>query len=123
MAEIAKDLSVSLLFDFYGALLTQKQCEVIDYYYNQDLSLAEIASLSNITRQGVRDSIKRAEKQLVEAEERLGLYKRFHEMQKKLEKINKLAWKTIADNKSSSNLPSIEAKQQKIIELTNEINT
>ena len=61
---MAKDLKISYLLDFYGDMLTQKLREVIDAYYNEDLSLAEIAQEWDITRQGVRDAIKRAEQQL-----------------------------------------------------------
>ena len=84
---MAKNLEISLLMDFYGEMLTEKQREVIDYYYNDDLSLGEIAANEGITRQGVRDSIKRAEFQLLEMEERLGLAKRFREIQGGLEQI------------------------------------
>ena len=70
---MAKDMNISLLFDFYGEILTEKQQDVIDYYYNDDLSLAEISEHLGITRQGVRDSIKRAEATLVDMEEKLGL--------------------------------------------------
>lgn len=56
---MAKDLSISYLLDFYGQMLTDKQREVTEFYYNDDLSLAEIADHCHITRQGVRDSIKR----------------------------------------------------------------
>ena len=68
-----KPLEMSLLFDFYGETLTEKQRELFDLYYNEDLSLAEIAEHAGITRQGVRDSIKRAEHALREMEEKLGL--------------------------------------------------
>ncbi len=74
---MSKNLEISLLLDFYGELLTEKQRDMVDYYYNDDLSLAEIAENEGITRQGVRDSIKRAEAQMLEMEERLGLSKRF----------------------------------------------
>ncbi len=60
---------------------------LIEYYYNDDLSLAEIADNEGITRQGVRDSIKRAEGQALELEERLGLAKRFQQVQTGLEQI------------------------------------
>ena len=73
--------------DLSGDLLTEKQQEVIEYYYNEDLSLAEIAEHSGITRQGVRDSIKRAEAQLRAFEEQLGLAARFHEIKEKLEDL------------------------------------
>lgn len=72
-----KPLEMSLLFDFYGETLTEKQRELFDLYYNEDLSLAEIAEHAGITRQGVRDSIKRAEHALREIEEKLGLVARY----------------------------------------------
>ena len=72
-----KPLEMSLLFDFYGETLTEKQRELFDLYYNEDLSLAEIAEHAGITRQGVRDSIKRAEHTLREMEEKLGLVARY----------------------------------------------
>ena len=77
---MGKNLEISLLLDFYGDMLTQKQRDMVDYYYNDDLSLAEIAENEGITRQGVRDSIKRAEAQMLEMEEKLGLSKRFAAM-------------------------------------------
>ena len=54
-----KKIEISMLWQIYGALLTEKQKEYIDYYYNEDLSLAEIAQNDGITRQGVRDIIKK----------------------------------------------------------------
>ena len=72
-----KPLEMSLLFDFYGETLTEKQRELFALYYNEDLSLAEIAEHAGITRQGVRDSIKRAEHALREMEEKLGLVARY----------------------------------------------
>lgn len=89
--KVAKDYRISLLLDFYGAMLTEKQRDVVELYYNEDLSLAEIAEHSRITRQGVRDSIKRAEVQLLDYESRLGLYARFEEMQKTLGEIIRLS--------------------------------
>ena len=74
-----KDLRIAILLDYYGGILTEKQREVIELYYNEDLSLAEIAEHEGITRQGVRDSIKRAEYQLLDFEEQLGLMKKFSE--------------------------------------------
>lgn len=84
---MAKDMNITLLFDFYGDILTDKQQDVIDYYYNEDLSLAEISEHLGITRQGVRDSIKRAEATMIEMEEKLGHVKRFKEIQAGLDKI------------------------------------
>ena len=78
---VAKNLEISFLLDFYGDMLTDKQRDVVELYYNEDLSLAEIAAHSGITRQGVRDSIKRAEGQLLEYEERLHLAARFRRIE------------------------------------------
>ena len=77
---MAKNLEIAYLLDFYGDMLTEKQRNAIDLYYNDDLSLAEIAQAADISRQGVRDNIKRAEQILTELEEKLGLAKRFSDM-------------------------------------------
>lgn len=84
---MAKNLEVSFLLDFYGEMLTKKQHDFLVYYYDEDLSLSEIAENEGITRQGVRDAIKRAESQLFEMENRLGLAKRFSQMKKGLDEI------------------------------------
>ncbi len=84
---LAKNLDVTVLLDFYGDMLTNKQRDFLHYYYDDDLSLSEIAENEGITRQGVRDSIKRAEGQLFEMESRLGLVKRFDEVRTGLNDI------------------------------------
>ena len=86
-----KNLNVSILLDFYGAMLTEKQREAVEYYYNDDLSLSEIADNQGISRQGVRDAIKRAEALLFEMEECLGFARRFRILQEGLEQIEKNA--------------------------------
>ena len=78
---------MTMLFDFYGELLTQRQREFFDLYYNEDLSLAEIAENEGITRQGVRDVIVRAEAQMQELEDKTGLIKRFQAHQPHLNAI------------------------------------
>ena len=88
---LAKDLNIALLLDFYGELLTEKQRDMIELYYDEDLSLGEIAETAKITRQGVRDSIKRGEQQLFEYEEKLGLAAKFQKISELLEKIDNLA--------------------------------
>ena len=92
------NIEVSLLFDFYGELLKPSGRQAIDLYYNDDLSLAEIADQTKITRQGVRDSIKRCEQQLFDFEKKLGLYKRFCELEKGLEEISVSFVKKILKN-------------------------
>ena len=68
-----KDLKKAYLLDFYGDVLTERKREVLDMYYNEDLSLAEIADQIGISRQGVRDLIKKAEEEIFFLEEKLGL--------------------------------------------------
>jgi predicted DNA-binding protein YlxM (UPF0122 family) len=82
-----KNYKISYLLDFYGNILTDKQKDAIDLYYNEDLSLAEIAEHVGITRQGVRDAIKRGEEILLEMEEKLGFAEKFGEYRKAFEKI------------------------------------
>lgn len=84
---MAKNLQITVLLDFYGEMLTDKQLDIMEGYYNDDLSLAEISEDKGITRQGVRDAIKRSENQLLEMEERLGLAKRFNLVQDALTEI------------------------------------
>ena len=71
-----KNLAISDLLDTYSAVLSDRHRELLDYYYNQDLSLSEIAELVGISRQGVRDGIKKAEEELFFLEERLHLLQR-----------------------------------------------
>jgi len=73
---VANNVEITILFDIYGEMLTDKQKDFLNYYYNDDLSLSEIAENEGITRQGVRDAIKRAEAQLYDMETRLGFAKK-----------------------------------------------
>ena len=87
---MGKDFETAVLLDFYGDLLTEKQFRTLDLYYNEDLSLAEIAEPLGISRQGVRDSIKRGEKQLYDLEETLGLVKRFRDVKTDMTEIESM---------------------------------
>ena len=82
---------MTMLFDFYGDLLTERQKEFYDLYYNEDLSLAEIAENAGISRQGVRDVIVRAENYMQDIEDKTGLVKRFLQMRPHLEAIEAAA--------------------------------
>lgn len=73
---MAKNLDVVVLADYYGEMLTENQRKFLEYYYNDDLSLSEIAQNEGITRQGVRDAVKRAEAQLFDMEKKLGFAER-----------------------------------------------
>lgn len=87
---MAKNLEITVLLDFYGSVLSEKQRFLTECYYFDDLSLAEIADSEGITRQGVRDIIKRSEEQLLRLEDCLGLKKRFDETQMGLKRIIEL---------------------------------
>ena len=82
---------MTMLFDFYGELLTERQKEFFDLYYNEDLSLSEIAENNGISRQGVRDVIVRAEAVMQEVEDKTGLIRRFLQMQNHIAAIENAA--------------------------------
>ena len=77
----------SMLLDFYGELLTDKQRECFDLHYNEELSLSEIAEQLGISRQGVWDSIRRAESAMEDVEEKTGLIRRFEENRAALNRL------------------------------------
>ena len=82
-----KNVKISILSELYGKLLTEKQEQFINDYYNNDLSLSEIAENNNITRQAVRDILKKGEKKLFEYEEKLMFMKRTLNQEKRIEKV------------------------------------
>lgn len=108
---MSKDLSVGILMDFYGELLTDKQRDTLDLYYNRDYSLAEIAQDIDISRQGVRDFIKRGEKQLIEFEEKLGMVRKYDLISSKIQSIEK-----IIDSNSTVIAKSVNEDIKKILE-------
>ena len=81
MALHEKDLEIALLLDFYGELLSDSRRHAAELYYNEDLSLGEVAEDMGITRQGVRDHIEKAKVQLATFEEKLGLAAKFREIE------------------------------------------
>ncbi len=87
---MSKDLSISVLMDFYGELLTDKQKDTLELYYDRDYSLAEIAEDMDISRQGVRDFIKRGEKQLYEFEEKLEMVKKYNNISLDISRLEEL---------------------------------
>ncbi len=82
-----KNVKVGMLLNIYGKLLTEKQYDFLDNYYNSDLSLSEIAENMNITRQAVRDNIKKGENKLFEFEEKLGIMKKTLQQDKKISEV------------------------------------
>lgn len=116
-----KNMELSLLLDFYGELLSEKVRKATELYYNDDLSLSEVAEDMGITRQGVRDLIKRAEGNLYGYEQKLGLYKRFVEMQKGLTSLKDSLVKTksLLDNESEKS--EIDKEISGMIDLVDEL--
>ena len=117
-----KNVEISLLFGFYKNLLTARQADTVDLYYNEDLSLAEIGEGLGISRQGVRDNLKRAEQLLYDAEEKLGLAKRFIEIRGKLGEID-IMIKEIEGSAEANRLPAdIRKKINAVLETLSDIN-
>ena len=108
-----KNVKISILLDIYGKLLTQKQYKLLNDYYNNDLSLSEIAENENITRQAVRDNLKKGENNLFEYEEKLGFMKKEITQEESissiLSEITKIE-KSMSDNEISNILQDIKNK-------------
>ena len=79
---MANNIEITLLLDLYGETLTPKQRDYLNFYYNDDLSLSEIAEREGISRQGVRDSLRKAEVQLQEYENALGMVEKRLKLEK-----------------------------------------
>ena len=100
---MAKNLTESLLLDFYGELLTEKQQKALTLYYYEDLSLAEIAEEMNVSRQGVRAFIKQGEAHLAEFEEKLKLSEKFS----KISALTALIKEKIPENQENTEILAI----------------
>ena len=101
-----KNVKVSILCEIYGKLLTQKQLEVLNDYYNNDLSLSEIAQNNEITRQAVRDIIKKGENKLFELEEKLSFMEKTMKQEKLIQEVLSQISK-IEDNSSDKEIEKI----------------
>ena len=110
---------MTMLYDFYGELLTDRQKEFFDLYYNEDLSLSEIAENSGISRQGVRDVIVRAEGIMQEIEDKTGLIRRFMQMKGNLNAIQEAAEELKTINYRQYEDPRVDALSDTILQATN----
>ncbi|MCC8196473.1 MAG: DNA-binding protein [Ruminococcus sp.] len=111
---MAKDLKYSALLDIYGGMLTDKQREMMEFYYNDDLSLSEIADNCGISRQGVRDAIKRGEDSLNELEENVGVTKMMKEYSEKLDFVTAQCDEIIHDCRTYTTTKSVIEKLERI---------
>ncbi len=112
-----KNLIYTELLDIYKGLLTDKQAEAMEYYYDSDYSLGEISELMDISRQGVRDFIKRGEATISEMEEKLQLVSLFHTLNEIEELTNLLK----ATNKRLSNSRDINSLADEILDKVHSI--
>ena len=100
----ANPLDKSLLLDFYGELLTEKQREYCDLHWNEDWSLAEIAHQGNLSRQGVWDILRRAEAALQGYEEKTGIVRRFMERRDEIAAIREELTELLPDSEQSRSI-------------------
>ena len=108
-----KNLEMSFLLDFYGDILSERRRSVMAMYYNEDLSLSEIASEIGISRQGVRDLIKKSEEELALLEKKLGLAAKFERVKICADRLETVLSESHVD----------EELRKEIIALTEEIET
>lgn len=99
---------ISLLYDFYAELLKDSQRQVVELSVNEDLSLSEVAEILHISRQGVRDSLRRAERKLVEYESKLGLFAAYQKRREREEAIRALIEQIKTTESSDKILPLLE---------------
>ena len=116
-----KDYKVALLLDIYGEILTEKQRDMVDLYYNEDMSLGEIAQNAGISRQGVRDSIKRAEGILYEMEDKLAFMKKYNDLLARVSQIRDQVDLVDQDNESYHYSPVIRRHVGEIRRLIDEM--
>ena len=109
--------SMTMLYDFYGNLLTDKQKDLFDLYYNEDLSLSEISQLVGITRQGARDGIMRSERLLRDTEDKLGLVKRYSNLQSSLDNISAAVAEIARINGTQTRNPTIAKSIDMILDM------
>ena len=111
-------VEMCLLFDFYGAMLTQRQQEIFDLYYNDDLSLSEISKQMQISRQAVRDSVTRSKNLMIGFEQRLGLVRRFQENSEAFQRIHTIASELLELNRSEKRSAEFDLRLAEIYRLT-----
>ena len=109
-------LLMTMLFDFFGELLTEKQQEYFDLYHNEDFSLSEIAEKAGITRQGVYDIITRAEKTLLEIELKTGIVHRWRETRAELQQAEAIAHELLQHTDGDAHVADLSEKLVKTLQ-------
>ncbi|HVI42749.1 MAG TPA: YlxM family DNA-binding protein [Anaerovoracaceae bacterium] len=115
-----KMIEISMLFDFYGQLLTAKQQELLKLYHEDNYSLSEIAEEYGISRQGVHDAVKKAEKALHEYENKLGLVSRFIATEEAVAAIDSEIDQLMLENRQNNQLMKSMKLIKSIIDQINE---
>ncbi len=111
---MGKDLNYAMLLDCYGDLLTDKQRDIMQLYYYEDLSLSEIAENENITRQGVHDAIKHAEQYLANFEEKVGFVSKMTTLRELMIKMRQCAESVESCNSKFTNSKNISQSTEEI---------
>lgn len=104
-----KDMMFPVLLDTYGVLLTDRKREILDYYYNEDYSLAEISEITGISRQGVRDAIKKSEDEIYSFEARLKMVEKSREQSARIDEITALLEEISSESDGSLKMKLITA--------------
>ena len=112
-----KDMTIPLLMDLYGQVLSDRKRELLDYYYNEDYSLAEIAEITGISRQGIRESVKKSEAELRALDDSLQLIRRTQQLETKIGAIREEIRKLLEDPASEE----IRSKLEQIDLLTSSL--
>lgn len=115
-----KIIEMSMLYDFYGQLLTAKQREILKLYYEDNYSLSEIAEEFGISRQGVHDAVKKAEKSLREYEKKLELRSKFTITEEAILQIDREIDQLILENQDNQRLTTRLKNIKGIIDKMNE---
>lgn len=111
-----KDMTVPLLMDLYGQVLSERKRELMDYYYNEDYSLAEIAEITGISRQGIRESVKKSEAELRELDASLHLVERTQRLDERIAAVEEQLHDLLAE-------PLTDPIREKIEQIRNVLDT
>ena len=109
--ELEVKTNMAMLYDFYSPMLSEIQKEIMELYYGEDLSLSEISEIKGITRQGVRDAVKKSENILVGCENKLHLCDKFKEQNKNLD----LILRRLDELKTDEDISDIQALVKELI--------